>query len=73
MAEERALVLGAGGFTLSHREPNNRYTYVDIDPAIKGIAEQHFLRKAARGEFIADESGADAQVHVVAGDGVLPP
>ncbi|NJD24689.1 MAG: methyltransferase type 12 [Betaproteobacteria bacterium] len=50
------LVLGAGGFTLSHREPENRYTYVDIDPAIKGIAEQHFLREPARGEFIADDA-----------------
>jgi predicted membrane-bound spermidine synthase len=50
------LVLGAGGFTLSHREPDNRYTYVDIDPAIKTIAERHFLREPARGEFIADDA-----------------
>ena len=50
------LVLGAGGFTLSHHEPSNRYTYVDIDPAIKGIAEQHFLREPARGEFVADDA-----------------
>jgi len=50
------LVLGAGGFTLSHREPLNRYTYVDIDPAIKDIAEKHFLREPPRGEFIADDA-----------------
>lgn len=50
------LALGAGGFTLSHREPLNRYTYVDIDPAIRDIAEKHFLREAARGEFIADDA-----------------
>jgi spermidine synthase len=50
------LVLGAGGFTLSHREALNRYTYVDIDPAIKAIAEKHFLREPARGEFIADDA-----------------
>ncbi|MFZ2973663.1 MAG: fused MFS/spermidine synthase [Ferribacterium limneticum] len=50
------LVLGAGGFTLSHREPLNRYTYVDIDPAIKAIAEKHFLHEPARGEFIADDA-----------------
>ena len=50
------LVLGAGGFTLSHREPSNRYTYVDIDPKIREIAERHFLRDAARGEFIADDA-----------------
>ena len=50
------LVLGAGGFTLSHREPLNRYTYVDIDPAIKAIAEHEFLHQPARGEFIADDA-----------------
>ncbi len=42
------LVLGAGGFTLSHREPLNRYTYVDIDPAIRTIAERDFLREAGK-------------------------
>ena len=50
------LVLGAGGFTLSHDEPRNRYTYVDIDPAIRGLAEQHFLKGEARGEFIVDDA-----------------
>ena len=50
------LVLGAGGFTLSHREPLNRYTYVDIDPKIRAIAEAEFLREAARGDFIADDA-----------------
>ncbi len=50
------LVLGAGGFTLSHREPLNHYTYVDIDPAIKTIAEREFLHQPARGEFIADDA-----------------
>jgi spermidine synthase len=55
------LVLGAGGFTLSHREPLNRYIYVDIDPAIRAIAERDFLREAARGEFVA----ADARRFVI--------
>lgn len=50
------LVLGAGGFTLSHLEPANRYTYVDIDPAIRGIAERDFLRVLARGEFVATDA-----------------
>lgn len=50
------LVLGAGGFTLSHREPANRYTYVDIDPAIRAIAERDFLREPARGEFVATDA-----------------
>lgn len=54
--DREILVLGAGGFTLSHREPLNRYTYVDIDPAIKGIAEKHFLHETVRGEFIADDA-----------------
>lgn len=50
------LVLGAGGFTLSHREPSNRYTYVDIDPAIRTIAEQQFLREPIRGHFVVDDA-----------------
>ena len=50
------LVLGAGGFTLSHREPENRYTYVDIDPAIRDIAERQFLKEPIRGEFIVDDA-----------------
>ena len=50
------LVLGAGGFTLSHREPLNRYTFVDIDPAIRAIAEKEFLREPAAGEFIATDA-----------------
>lgn len=54
--DKRILVLGAGGFTLSHREPLNHYTYVDIDPAIREIAEKHFLHEAARGEFIVDDA-----------------
>jgi predicted membrane-bound spermidine synthase len=55
-SERDILVLGAGGFTLSHREPLNRYTYVDIDPAIRAIAERDFLREAIRGEFVATDA-----------------
>lgn len=50
------LVLGAGGFTLSHREPLNRYTFIDIDPKIQTIAEQQFLHEPIRGQFIVDDA-----------------
>jgi len=50
------LVLGAGGFTLSHREPLNHYTYVDIDPDIRTIAERNFLHEPARGEFVVADA-----------------
>jgi predicted membrane-bound spermidine synthase len=50
------LVLGAGGFTLSHREPSNHYTYVDIDPKIRDIAEQRFLKEPILGSFIVDDA-----------------
>ena len=50
------LVLGAGGFTLSHKEGLNRYTYIDIDPAIRAIAEERFLRTPASGQFIATDA-----------------
>lgn len=54
--DKKVLVLGAGGFTLSHREPKNHYTFVDIDPAIQHIAESRFLKAPARGEFIVDDA-----------------
>jgi diguanylate cyclase (GGDEF)-like protein len=54
--DKAVLVLGAGGFTLSHREPSNRYTYVDIDPKIREIAETRFLKAPIRGEFIVDDA-----------------
>lgn len=53
---KRILVLGAGGFTLSHREPLNDYLYVDIDPAIRNLAEQKFLGEPIRGEFVVDDA-----------------
>ena len=54
------LVLGAGGFTLSQGDTRHRYTYVDIDPAIREIAERDYLREPAVGEFVA----ADARRYV---------
>lgn len=54
--DKRILVLGAGGFSLSHREPLNDYTYVDIDPAIRELAEQRFLREPIRGRFVAEDA-----------------
>lgn len=50
------LVLGAGGFTLADDEPANRYTFVDIDPAIRDLAESRFLRRPARGEFVVADA-----------------
>lgn len=54
--ERDILVLGAGGFTLSEGDAANRYTYVDIDPSIRRLAEQHFLGAPARGTFVADDA-----------------
>ncbi|MBV8939443.1 MAG: fused MFS/spermidine synthase, partial [Alphaproteobacteria bacterium] len=39
------LMIGAGGFTLGLEDAHNRYTYVDIDPALKDVAETYFLKK----------------------------
>lgn len=54
--DKRILVLGAGGFSLSHQEPLNDYTYVDIDPAIKALAEKEFLRQPIQGRFVAEDA-----------------
>lgn len=37
------LVLGAGGFTLGLYDTVNNYTFVDIDPSLKEVAETNFL------------------------------
>lgn len=39
------LVVGAAGFTFGLEDNHNQYTYVDIDPDIKKIAEEYFLPK----------------------------
>ncbi|WP_366520741.1 fused MFS/spermidine synthase [Zoogloea sp.] len=62
--DRQILVLGAGGFTLSHREASNHYTYVDIDPEIRAIAERDFLRAPIQGSFVVD----DARRYVMATD-----
>ncbi|THF63569.1 methyltransferase type 12 [Pseudothauera nasutitermitis] len=52
----RIAVLGAGGFTLSHRAEENEFVYVDIDPAIRELAERDFLGEPIRGRFVADDA-----------------
>lgn len=56
LRDKRILVLGAGGFTLSHREPHNHYLYVDIDPAVRELAEREFLGEPIVGRFVAGDA-----------------
>jgi spermidine synthase len=39
------LIVGAGGFTMGVDDHYNHYTYVDIDPDLKNIVEEKFLRQ----------------------------
>jgi spermidine synthase len=56
LQNKKILVLGAGGFTLSaERDNGNEFTYVDIDPEIKPITEQHFLNNI-KGKFYAEDA-----------------
>lgn len=55
------LVIGAGGFSLTAAGTNNNhFVYVDIDPAIKKIAEDHFLGQKIEGDFV----GTDARYYL---------
>jgi spermidine synthase len=56
--DKNILVIGAGGFVISKDITDNHFTYVDIDPAIKEIAEKFFLREKINGEFIAADGRA---------------
>lgn len=61
LQNKQILVIGAGGFSLTAAgTDNNHFTFVDIDPAIKEIAEQHFLNQRIQGEFV----GADARFYL---------
>ncbi len=55
LKDKEVLIIGAGGFVLSKglEYTKNKFTYVDIDPEIKNIAEKYFLKEPINGEFIA--------------------
>lgn len=56
LTHKKILVIGAGGFTLTARgDNNNDVTYVDIDPAIRKISEEHFLNNKIIGHFIGQD------------------
>ena len=60
---EKILIIGAGGFTLTAEGDNDNYfTYVDIDPEIKAIAEKNFNKKIV-GEFVAADGRAFLRQH----------
>lgn len=44
-APRKILVLGAGGFTAGLRDTFHEYTFVDIEPTLKNVAEKHFLKQ----------------------------
>lgn len=52
------LVLGSGGFTLSAEDSHGaNFYYLDIDPALKEVAETKFLPQSEiNGEFIAQDA-----------------
>jgi spermidine synthase len=42
---KRILIVGSAGFTFGLEDKKNTYVYVDIDPAVKGVAEKYFLKQ----------------------------
>ncbi|MBT5230110.1 MAG: fused MFS/spermidine synthase [Methylococcales bacterium] len=60
MHDKNILVLGAGGFTLSQKQPyKNKFTYVDIDGQIADVARNHFLHDGKiNGQFVAQDGRA---------------
>jgi len=43
--DKNILVIGAGGFTAGFNDLKNKYTYIDIDPDLKKISEEKFLKE----------------------------
>ena len=56
----RILVIGAGGFTIGLEDRFHAYTYVDIDPALREVSEEHFLRQplSANKTFVPESARA---------------
>jgi spermidine synthase len=55
LRNKKILVLGAGAFSISASDAhNNQFFYVDIDPNLKEIVENHVAR--VNGEFIASDA-----------------
>lgn len=54
------LVLGAAGFDFGRYDQTNNYTFIDIDPDMKDIAEQHFIegKLSENKTFIASSARA---------------
>jgi len=54
----RILVIGAGGFTIGQDDAVNAYTYVDIDPTLLQVSEEHFLRQplGPNKKFVAESA-----------------
>jgi predicted membrane-bound spermidine synthase len=57
---QRILVIGAGGFTIGLDDRFHAYTYVDIDPALRQVSEEHFLRQplSPNKAFVAESARA---------------
>jgi spermidine synthase len=56
----RILVIGAGGFTIGLDDRFHTYTYVDIDPALRQVSEEYFLRQplSPNKTFVAESARA---------------
>ncbi len=59
------LIIGAGGFTMGINDKINNYTFVDIDPDLKDVAEKHFLpeKLSANKKFVASSARAFVRGH----------
>jgi hypothetical protein len=57
------LVVGAGGFTMGLNDIVNKYTFVDIDPSMKEVAERDFLHRnlTPNKKFVAASARAFVQ------------
>jgi spermidine synthase len=57
LRHKQLLIIGAGGFSLTASGTNdNEVIYVDIDPSIKDLVENHFLNEPIKGRFVGQDA-----------------
>lgn len=62
-SEKEILVIGAGGFMASRglSGSNYEFTYVDVDPDMKDVAEKYFLEEPVNGGYVVADGRAYLQ------------
>lgn len=56
LINQEFIILGAGGFVAHLDDPDNKYIYIDVDPVLKDISEEKFIKQKMDQQFIISDA-----------------